>query len=657
VSRQVRAIVAAVLLATAAPATASATTYRVGPTETYTQPSQVAGLLNPGDQVLIDGGSTYGSVTFSRAGTAAQPITIRGVPVSGQPPKLSGGTNTVELAGDHYLVDGLEITGGTSRCLYHHADDITVRSTVVHDCPANGILSADTGSGSLTLQYVEVYHCGNGTQQHQIYVATDEVAHPGSVFRMEHSYVHDSNGGNSVKSRAERNEIYYNWIEGGTYHELELVGPDPAGGASEDQAREDSDVVGNVLYKRNTFYVARVGGDGTGQSKGRYRFAFNTIITQPGGSAVFRMFDSLDSIEMHGNVLYSAGGGTVNVSRDTEAVWAGGSRAVAGQGNWVETGATNIPAEWSAGITGADPGFTNFAGLDLRPTATSPLVDHGPVSSAGASGHPFPSPLATPAFHPPRHAVEPAGSAEARPQDARIDMGAFEYAPPDSDGDGIPDTSDACPTQSDAAAPRNPRDGCPAAVSPSDADGDGIPDSSDACPTTSDLAAPRNPRTGCPAAAPPGPTAGNDTLNGNNLPNVICGLLGNDTLNGLGGNDTLWGDACNDKTKSVYVDAAAKDGNDILNGGDGNDSLYGAGGNDALNGGKGNDKLFGGGGNDKLNGGPGTNTYSGGSGNDTVNARNGKKETVDCGSGKKDTATVDRKDKTKGCEKVKRAKK
>jgi len=37
--------------------------------------------------------------------------------------------------------------------------------------------------------------------------------------------VHDGNGGNGVKSRAERNEIYYNWIEGSLYHELELIGP------------------------------------------------------------------------------------------------------------------------------------------------------------------------------------------------------------------------------------------------------------------------------------------------------------------------------------------------------------------------------------------------------------------------------------------------
>jgi hypothetical protein len=32
-------------------------------------------------------------------------------------------------------------------------------------------------------------------------------------------------------------------------------------------------------------------------------------------------------------------------------------------------------------------------------------------------------------------------------------------------------------------------------------------------------------------------------------------------------------------------------------------------------------------------------------------------ETIDCGSGRKDVASVDKRDKVKGCEKVKRAKK
>ena len=60
-------------------------------------------------------------------------------------------------------------------------------------------------------------------------------------------------------------------------------------------------------------------------------------------------------------------------------------------------------------------------------------------------------------------------------------------------------------------------------------------------------------------------------------------------------------------------------------------------------------------GNDKLDGGASAGTLTGGSGNDSINARNRKKHTVNCGSGRRDTATVDRGDKVTGCEKVKRA--
>ncbi|MFN9175527.1 MAG: calcium-binding protein, partial [Synechocystis sp.] len=58
--------------------------------------------------------------------------------------------------------------------------------------------------------------------------------------------------------------------------------------------------------------------------------------------------------------------------------------------------------------------------------------------------------------------------------------------------------------------------------------------------------------------------AGNDTVTGNALANVISGGAGNDTLNGGLGNDTLTGDA----------------GDDILVGGAGVDTLTGGAGND-----------------------------------------------------------------------------
>jgi hypothetical protein len=92
-------------------------------------------------------------------------------------------------------------------------------------------------------------------------------------------------------------------------------------------------------------------------------------------------------------------------------------------------------------------------------------------------------------------------------------------------------------------------------------------------------------------------------------------------------------------------------GADRIDGRSGHDCLLGGRGNDALVGGGGNDRLTGGSGNDTLKGGPGTNAYDAGSGNDLVEARNGKKETVRCGSGN-DRARVDKSDRVSGCERV-----
>ncbi|MEX2464597.1 MAG: hypothetical protein WD428_01855, partial [Gaiellaceae bacterium] len=68
----------------------------------------------------------------------------------------------------------------------------------------------------------------------------------------------------------------------------------------------------------------------------------------------------------------------------------------------------------------------------------------------------------------------------------------------------------------------------------------------------------------------------------------------------------------------------------------------------------GNARLGGGGGRDVLTGGPGRNTYLAGAGNDTVRARNGRRETINCGKGRRDFAVVDRSDSVRGCERVRR---
>jgi hypothetical protein len=359
---------------------------------------------------------------------------------------ISGGTNTVHFmtdwpysgpGADHYVFEGFEITGGSFRGIFLQGDDILIRDVVVHDCPAHGILAADQGTGDITLETVEVHHCGNGASQHQIYVTTDEVHYPGSVFRMQYCYLHDATGGNNVKSRAERNEIYYNWIEGAYYHELELIGPDPDGLSdlpewTPELKREDSDVAGNVLRKRRTaanndsnFAITRVGGDATGETYGRYRFVNNTIIS--GTGAVFRIFDGIESLEMHNNVFYGLGG-SINLKRTVEAVWKSGSEVIAGSNNWVLSGAQNVPAQWTGTILGTSPGFARPDSSDYRPLQTSALVNAGASSTASAPGYDFPGPLFPPAFHPPLRRLMTTGSAQARPVSGVLDIGAFEYS-------------------------------------------------------------------------------------------------------------------------------------------------------------------------------------------------------------------------------------
>ncbi len=401
----------------AAPSTALAATYQVGPSRAHKTLQDVAATLAPGDVVELDGDATYaGGVVFDAPGTAVQKITIRGVRVNGKRPVLEGATNTVEARADHYVFEGLDLTGGSFRCFFHHADDITLQDSVIHDCPKHGLLGADEDSGSLLLQYVEVYKCGAGTQNHQIYMATDESAHKGSVFRMQSCYVHDANGGNNVKSRAERNEIYGNWIEGALYHELELIGPD---GQDPSLAREDSDVVGNVLVKRNDFSVVRFGGDGTGQTDGRYRFAYNTVVA--GQAAVFRLFDGIESLEVH-NSVFVRPGGDVNLVRQVEAAWSTGASIIVGSNNWVQTGAANQPPAWTGTILGADAGLsTSFA-----PVSGSPLLDAASAATTGAPGHEFSNPLAINSVHPPLQVQEALGAATPRPTSGAPDIGAFE---------------------------------------------------------------------------------------------------------------------------------------------------------------------------------------------------------------------------------------
>ncbi len=415
--------------------------YTVGPGQQYADLQSLASKLQPGDVVDVYGKSTAyaGGVLFTQSGTATSKITIRGVRVNGARPIISGGANTIEFQGNHYVFQGFDVTGGSSRVIYHHADDIYIGDTVVHDCPAQGILGAETDSGSLTLDYVEVHHCGSGTTYHSIYMDIDLDTYPNAVFRMQHSYVHDGLGGNNVKSRAVRNEIYYNWIEGAYYREIELIGRSE----NPNNIRMDSDVVGNVFVKKGSntnYYTARIGGDGDGDTSGRYRFVNNTFVLASNTSdAVVQVFDQVQTLEMHNNVFYRVGGSGVKIYDDSSATWVNGSATMSGQNNWASTGSTAIPTAWTGTKSGSDPGFNAIATDDVTLKSGAAAINAGTATPTSPANYPFPNGLMPPAWLPPLHTVEALSGAAARGAVGTIDIGAYEYGSATAPPAGTPD--------------------------------------------------------------------------------------------------------------------------------------------------------------------------------------------------------------------------
>jgi hypothetical protein len=417
-----------------------ATTYQVGSGRTYATLQDVVDLLRPGDVVLVDGDATYPSgAQIAQNGTADKPITISGIRPEGGKRPLVKGTSTygIDISADYIRFEGFEVRG-RPKGIGVFGNNITVRDCIIDSCN-HGLIGYGTGTGNVTVEYCEFF--GNGiptgnATQHQIYMATDEYAHPGSVFRLQFCYIHGGVEGDNVKSRAERNEIYYNWIEnaGSSGHGMGLFAPDPEDNDQVDiaTAREDADVVGNVVIQSRNACV-RIGGDAPGYpTNGRYRFVNNTFICTGSRGDAIRTFNTIETLEMYNNAIFATQSGSdIRIVNDADGEWVHSPRSLIGSNNWVVEGATLVPsaAEWSQTIRGTASPFTNTGAKDFRPARGGPLVNAGAAATPTIAAYPFPKPLFPPLFHPPQATLIDTGTAEARPNVEVIDIGAFEASP------------------------------------------------------------------------------------------------------------------------------------------------------------------------------------------------------------------------------------
>ncbi|HET8546936.1 MAG TPA: right-handed parallel beta-helix repeat-containing protein [Bryobacteraceae bacterium] len=445
----------------------AAATYEVGPGKALATIGQVPwATLQAGDVVLI----YYRPEPYRekwvicRQGTAAAPITVRGVPgPNGELPVIDG-NGAVTAPGLNYgaeargvikigaanipadttpryiTIENLDIRGARAEYTFmgddgvvqpysanassiyvEKGENITVRNCHIHDS-GNGFFVASSdalASKDILVEGNYIYDNGNvgSLYEHNNYTAAIRITFQYNRFGLLRSGA----SGNNLKDRSAGLVVRYNWIEGGN-RQLDLVEGEDSILIRTDPLYRETHVYGNVLIEPNgagNRQITHYGGDGSrtrNYRKGTLYFYNNTVVSNRlDRTTLFRLSTNEERCDARNNVFYTvAAGNTVSLLDNTGVLDF--------QHNWIKPGWVKAFANskgtlnnLGGNVQTAAPGFVNEAGQDYHLAAGSPAVDAGTGLHANV----------LPAHNVIRQYVKHQSS-EARPVNGPLDIGAFE---------------------------------------------------------------------------------------------------------------------------------------------------------------------------------------------------------------------------------------
>ena len=451
------------------PTALEAATYVVGPGKPLATIGDVPwATLVAGDTVLIHWRTTpyQEKWVICRQGTAAAPITVSGVPgPGGELPVIDGrdattapglnywsevrgvmkigGANTPpDLMPQHIIIENLEFinahpphtftddVGNTqtypnnaSGIYLEKGENITIRNCVFRD-NGNGLFVASSDSNvsrDILIQGNYLYNNGNvgSAFEHNSYTAglgmTIEYNHYGPLL--------PGASGNNLKDRSAGAVVRYNWIESGN-RQLDLVDAEDSIVIRTDPSYDETHVYGNILIEPDgagNRQITHYGGDsGTTSAyrKGTLYFFNNTVVsTRTDRNTLFRLSTNDELCDARNNIFYS-----ILPGNDMSMLDATGVLNLSH--NWIKPGWINSFSGSFSGtinddgtmVTGSSPGFANEGAQDYHLAAGSDNIDAGTVLN----------PSALPDHNVVRHYVKHQ-STEARPLDAVLDIGAYEF--------------------------------------------------------------------------------------------------------------------------------------------------------------------------------------------------------------------------------------
>ncbi len=437
-------LVAALAAWLAAGASVRAATYQVGPTRPYRTVGSLP-ALQAGDNVEVDP-ATYNEVKrWTAGGTAAQPVTVRGVgstrPVFDATGRTVDGAMphpraVFQVEADYITLENLEFRNARNGdngagVRVTSGNNVTVRNCRIATCDM-GIM-CDNNS-NLLVEASEI--CSNGTSLYDGYSHNFYLG--GRSARIQFCYIHDSLYGQNFKTRGHYTELLYNYIADSQDGELGLVDSTETAAANSHAV-----MIGNVVISRprlsgyNSGRFIQFGQDSGGQHNGTL-FAFNNTFIAGDGRIQFLSANAGGATIMaHNNVFYGS---------DKIVGTLGGG--ITGSNNWVQSTAA-VPPTFYASTTGSDPGFVNRLARDLHLAASSLCRNRGLsalayLDGAGASHSGLPT------LEYVNHLRN-----RPRPSEGQLDLGAYAYRLPSfsairfSDNDCLLDFSAATNNQYD----------------------------------------------------------------------------------------------------------------------------------------------------------------------------------------------------------------
>ncbi len=278
----------------------SAKTWLVGANRNFKKPSEVSGLVQDGDTVLIDPGIYPQDVCLWRA----RRLLIKGVSQFAH--LKSGGRAYGQKAiwviqGDSTIVENIEfsecaVPDRNGAGIRLEATHLVVRNCYFHD-NQEGILAGDNALSDVIVEFCEFSGNGFGDGlSHNLYIN-----HVRSLtFRF--NYSHDSRVGHLLKSRAHKNIILYNFLNTGNdngSYEIDL----PNGGPSV--------LIGNVIlqgpFSQNSSLIS-YGKEGL-SNPGPHELilSHNTLVNRKANGTFLNLQTGVDKLVLINNIIAGPG--------------------------------------------------------------------------------------------------------------------------------------------------------------------------------------------------------------------------------------------------------------------------------------------------------------------------------------------------------------